>query len=181
MSWPIRISLWLLLIALSALLSLVGLPVVGWLAWREMWARGPNALGRPVWVWSPAWAWLWSNDEDGVDPAFTPTSWGAFKWSALRNKVSNLRFMHPFGFRVDPKLIRFVGNHQNLYLPHANDARPLLWSLTWQGLYSGLWVVWTGRIQLRIGWRLVPDDAKGFNPLDLRQVWCGFSFQLNRG
>jgi hypothetical protein len=177
--WLIRIALWLAMLMITALGALLGFPIVGFLAWRRAWVLGRSPVGNPIWVWEPRWAWLWSDSDQGIDPYAVPTRWGAFYFVGIRNKVSNLRFLKPFGFRIDPKRIRFIGNHQNLYLPHANDARPVLWSLTWQGLYSGLWIVFKGW-QLRIGWSLVPDDAKGFDPLDLRQLWCGFGFQFHR-
>ena len=181
MLWIIRCGLWAAMAALSSVLGALGLPIVGWLAWRRAWVRGLNSLGRGIWVWGPRWAWLWSDSDQGVYPGMLPGRWTTFVWSGIRNKASNLRFLPPFGFQVDPKRIRFRGNDRNLYLPLPNDSRPVLWSLTWQGLYAGLWVIWRGRMQLRIGWTLVPDDALGFNPRDLRQVWCGFSIQLNRG
>ena len=54
MLWIIRLGLWAVMVVLSLVLSVIGLPIVGFLAWRRAWVRGDNALGQPVWVW--AWA-----------------------------------------------------------------------------------------------------------------------------
>lgn len=52
-----------------------------------------------LWHW-PDWAWLWDNDEDGVDPHWyeiaNPTwskAWREFRWAGLRNSVNNWRYV----------------------------------------------------------------------------------------
>lgn len=85
------ILLFVLIQLVSLALMIVGLPVVGVLtAFGLMYiTTGPPQF--------PRWAWIWANDEDGVEgpPWFNPTHsrWKAFVWSALRNPVSNLRFV----------------------------------------------------------------------------------------
>ncbi len=190
MMWIIRIALWPLMIALSLVLSIIGIPVVGYLAWGRDWTLAPGANGRAVFRWAPPWAWLWSNLEDGVIPPAMVNGqpylmgrsdrWRSFVWCAWRNKVSNLRFTRGFGFTVKPARVYSIGNNRNLYEPLPAGGG-WFWSLAWQGPYAGLWLLWRGAVQLRIGWALVPADADGFDTQDLRQLWCGFTFQLNRG
>jgi len=173
--------LWAAHATLSYIGALIGLPLVGALSVFSAWERQVSrANGRTLWQWRPIWAYPWSNLEDGVYPGSVPTAWEAFKWSGLRNKVSNLRFTSMLGFTVRPERVGYVGNDRNLYMRLPNDSRPVLWSLTWQDLYAGLWLVFPGiKRQLRIGWTLIPDDARGFDPRDLRQRFCGFTLQFN--
>lgn len=66
----------------------------------------------------PTWAWLWSNEEDGINGSangFWPasaTGWALFKqvfaWSAWRNSVGNARWTRLFGMTVDPKQVVFL-------------------------------------------------------------------------
>lgn len=95
-------------IQLAALvLAVLGLPICGWLAYvygrKRMWRSkgGTGADGGVPGNWYfPRAAWLWSNDEDGVDPSWytvaNPT-WGTarriFTWTALRNPVNNFRYV----------------------------------------------------------------------------------------
>ena len=189
---PVWVVLWIAHILLSFTLSVVGAPLIVYLAATRQWFDTTNPLGKPIKLWSPKWAWIWGNLEDGVIPPPTvqgipyhpgwPDWLRAIAWCAWRNKVSNLRFSKYLGFTIDPSRVGFLGNDRNLYEPLPNDARPVLWSLAWQGVYAGLWILWRGSgRQFRIGWTLVPDDAKGYNANDLRQRYCGFSLQLNRG
>ena len=177
MIWLLRILLWLVMLAVSALVAVSGLAIVPLLAALHAWRASLNPNGCPIWVW-PDWFFLWSNSEDGICDMSPPTFWRTVYWNAVRNK-GNLRFIEPFGFTVNPRLVSFHCNNHNLYLPLPATGR-FFWSLTWQGLYSGFWFVWRGVIQLRIGWTLVPDDLMQYNPQDLRQRFCGFSFQLNK-
>lgn len=186
--WVVRVLAILAHLFFSITLSILGVPIVAVLAYLRAWEPTRSPLGKTILRWRPEWAFVFGNMEDGVVPPqavngkfYMPESDDrvrAFVWCALRNKASNLRFLKPFGFVVRPSLVRSVGNVHNPYtLP--TEGR-LLWCLTWQGAYAGLWVVSRPfKRQLRIGWQLVPADADGFNADDLRQVWCGFSVQLN--
>ena len=189
MIWILRLLAIATHFVVSLCLSIVGVPVIAWLAARRAWAPAWSmATGAIVIEWAPAWAWIWGNSEDGVIPpnfvngslylAGYGEAWRAFVWCAIRNKVSNLRFTPRLGFRVCPALIRSRGNNRNLYVPLPPGTRTVQWSLTWQGIYSGLWVVWPGVIQVRIGWTIIPADADGFDPKNLRQRFCGYSFQV---
>jgi len=168
-------------LAFSLLLKLSGIPIVGYLSWRRKWKPAVSALGKPILTWAPRVAWPWANEEDGIDPSDLPSAWTAFKWSALRNGATNaIRFWRPAGFTIDPSRVRSVCNNRNLYVTPIPNG--LQWSLTWHGPYAGLWIHINGVFQIRIGWSLVPADADGpINPADLRQVWCGFTSQINKG
>ena len=84
----------------SLVLTLVGLPLVGALSLLNAWDR--DALA-PQWHWALSWAWVWDNQEDGIcAPGTTPTTWGAFYWSALRNPCNNLRFVRGVSLKGRP-------------------------------------------------------------------------------
>lgn len=75
----------------SLVLVLVGIPVVGLLAYLQVWEKPAIAA---QWHWASRAFWIWDNAEDGIcAPGTTPTVWGAFYWSALRNPCNNLRFV----------------------------------------------------------------------------------------
>ena len=91
--------LWFIVIQVIALaLAIIGVPVVGVLAYFRLWI-GMYVYGMHVHSeWRGGrWTWLWGNDEDGVvgPDWYNPLAsrWLAFKWSALRNPVNNLRFL----------------------------------------------------------------------------------------
>lgn len=82
----------------ALLLAIVGVPICAALALVKLSALGALRPPAPqLWHW-PRWAWIWDNDEDGVDPdwyrAAHPT-WSPpfreFMWTAIRNPVNNLR------------------------------------------------------------------------------------------
>jgi hypothetical protein len=176
MLWPIRILLWPLMLSLSLVLAIIGLPIVAYLAATKDWVMGASIVGKPIWVWKSEWAWLWSDSDQGIVGSGTPTPLAAFKWCALRNKVGNLRLLT--GFKIDPKQVRGWGN-PNLYYPlKAGDKT---WSVAYQGLRAGLWWV-TGMRQVRVGWAVIPGDADAatFSMMDARQMCCPFTVQINR-
>jgi hypothetical protein len=82
----------------SLLLTIIGLPVCALLAFSHDWRMTVSPIsGRSILTW-PRWAWVWSNDEDGIDGSapFHPeysAARRAFVWSALRNPCNNLRFV----------------------------------------------------------------------------------------
>lgn len=175
MFWPIRILLWPLMLALSLVLAVVGLPIVAYLAATKSWTMGASIVGKPIWVWRPGWAWLWSDSDQGIVGEGNPTPLAAFKWCALRNKVGNLRLLT--GFRIVPAKVKGWGN-PNLYYPLKPGDKT--WSLAYQGLFAGFWWV-TGSRQWRVGWTIIPGDADPatFSTLDARQMACGFTVQAN--
>lgn len=101
------IPLFIFIQVVALILAITGLPVCAYLAYvygrRRMWRARATAGadgGTPGNWHFPAWAWVWSNDVDGVDPSWytnaNPT-WSAskriFRWTALRNPVNNFRFV----------------------------------------------------------------------------------------
>lgn len=114
------VLLFLLIQLVSLVLVVVGVPLVGALAFfrqwrivefRELVAEGVTRV-TPLWEWKGGkWTWLWSNDEDGVF-GYRPrilARWSAFVWSALRNPCNNLRFVRGVS-RVGRPLWQWVGN-----------------------------------------------------------------------
>lgn len=82
----------------SLVLLIIGIPVCAGLAYTKSWSFDIRA--QKVGGWSPSWAWLWSNEEDGVfahwyevaHPKWSPQRL-AFMWTALRNPCNNLRYV----------------------------------------------------------------------------------------
>jgi hypothetical protein len=77
-------------------LLLIGIPVIGILAYFRLWRNAGGGIGGPSrWQWRGGYlTWIWGNLEDGiVGPGMILTSWNAFYWSGLRNPVNNLRFV----------------------------------------------------------------------------------------
>lgn len=94
------IALFVVIQAVSLVLAILGLPICAFLAFRGKFNTGNNFDDTQHIQSFPTWAWLWSNDEDGVYPFWyakiNPT-WSVgrtvFVWTALRNPVNNLRFV----------------------------------------------------------------------------------------
>lgn len=88
------IGLFLMIQVVSLILTIIGIPVCAVLAYGK--------FSRPIsgkWYW-PKWAWVWSNDEDGVWPhwyCIDHPNWSTprleFHWTALRNPCNNLRYV----------------------------------------------------------------------------------------
>src|SRR5690606_23980281 len=134
--------LWPLYVGVALTLQLVGLVLLVPLCLFRMWSwrrsyvaqfrpRGPIAAGWGGWL-----TWLWGNEEDGVngpmwwaertrayDGGRLRLAWSAYRWSALRNPVNNLRFVPGINPVIDPARVR-----------HWREGR---WAFTWQGLYAG--------------------------------------------
>jgi hypothetical protein len=104
-----HLVLFILIQCASAGLFVPGLPVCAYLAYTHQ-ATYDKATGRYHW---PAWAWIWDNDEDGVVPTWYRAEhpdWSfekaAFRWSALRNSVNNLRYVRGVSGPGRPLLYR---------------------------------------------------------------------------
>jgi hypothetical protein len=86
--------------AAAAVLFIVGVPVCALYAYLLPNRRTKSrTTGLPIMSF-PKWAWVWSNDEDGVYPPWyhrVNPSWSysrtIFVWTALRNPVNNLRYV----------------------------------------------------------------------------------------
>jgi hypothetical protein len=185
------VIIWPAYMSISIILWLIGWPLCSWLVYRERFQQKfVPRFGRQLLEWSPRWAWLWANDEDGIDGLrggdIAQARWMTrtagmschqriLKWSCSQNPIGNLRFVPIFGFIIQPHRIRWVGNS---YDPATDAAlanrRCVLWHFVWHGVYTGLWLT-VGSIQIRIGWKLKPADALGVT--DYRAKGCGFAFQ----
>lgn len=190
------VILWPLMLVLSGILWILGIPICAMLARSEDWKESTNYLhpDRVIKVWGRKWAWLWSNDEDGVTghPEWQERykdspRWGAFRWSAIRNPSNNLRFVKGLSFKIDPARVGSVGNSADPAKRMPVDAQPLpgvtKWAFTWQLPYAG--VVYrrqltdTRHFQIRLGWKLLPKDASGVSDDDYRKLSCGFGTQIH--
>lgn len=184
----IAIPLWLLRAAALVILAIPGVPLIAVLAWRGVYRKRPSAYFDRDVMQFPRWAWLFSNDEDGVDglrggdPAQhwwseRTAGWSdarrIFVWSAFRNPVNNLRYIPLLNPKFEPARIRFVG------LDHEMRDGEGGWFFVWQGLYSGVrfetktWRFW-------IGYKFRPEDRFGVDPADTRLPLCDFACQLKR-
>jgi len=192
------IHCWLGYLAIMAApLWLAGIPICYALARSGKYAeRDSLYYGKRVLAWTPRWAWIWGNEEDGVGG----TTWwdarvkGAFSWreiflwSALRNPANNLRFvpvLHPV---PEPKRVRYAGNSIDPWddlkaLREEGDGlhRPY-WCYAWQGLFAGFYVIWpltmTRHFRLRVGWKILPKDAIGGTVTDYRRFRYPFGLQF---
>jgi len=173
---PVWIVIWTMFLALTALVRAVGLITVLYLTLRRLWGPGVNVCGAPITVFTPAWAELWNDYDQGVMPSKGMTPFEVYVNSALRNGAAGLRFIG-FGFPINPAKIRGRGV-SNLYAAGSHG-----WSLAWQGVYAGFWLKAASGWEFRIGWCLIPQDASPatVNPkTDPRAACCGFTFQLAR-
>lgn len=186
---PVRVLLWIPYFVVAVICDIIGLVVIPILiaANRYDYRRSyiPAWSDRVLLQFTPRWAWIWSNEEDGIDglrggdPAQywwrdrypNRPRWRMFVWSALRNPSNNLRAIPHVNPRISPPRIhsyRFANGNVDF---------------TWQGLFAGfraffafggsLWRFW-------IGWKLKPDDANGLAEDDYRRHTCGFARQLKR-
>ena len=186
--------LWPIMWALSAVLWVIGLPVCAWLAYTRNWrlTRSYRNPDRFIAVWRPRWAWVWSNNEDGVtghpgwqDRYASSDRLGTFIWSALRNPSNNLRFVPFLSLVIDPSRIGYVGNDDDPpkrleEYPPVGDVK---WSFVWQLPYAGFvyrrQLTATRHFQVRLGWKLLPKDRNGVADDDYRKLRCGFGTQLH--
>lgn len=94
-------------------------------------------------------------------------------WSCWRNPTGNLRFVRPFGFRIQPEHVISIGTFD-----HPDELQTLKgfrWYYAAHGFYTGLWwrFPW---FSVRIGWKIYPADIKGVT--DYRSKGCGFALQF---
>lgn len=191
---------WLFLGSPEFLALAAGYPICFALARRNMWVvkestyftHEPESETKRLRLqWLPRWAWPWSNDEDGVlgDGAFSaanrelPAWQRAFIWSALRNPVNNLRFVFPFGIRINPDSIRFMGNSLDVATDLADGKlKRILWSYVWQGIFAGFDLVIRlprkHALHIRGGYKLMGRDKFGVPAEDYRSVSCGTAAQI---
>jgi hypothetical protein len=184
--------LWLARVLLLLLLAVPGVLVILVLAvFRVYRVRRSAQFGRDV-MQFPGWAWLWNNQEDGVDGlrggdpaqkwwADRTAGWSParriFTWAALRNPVDSLRFVPVINPRIDPAQARFVG------MDHEPAKGESGWYFAWQGVYSCFrWEFFFDGHFYRVwlGWKLKPEDRNGLHAGDVRTIRCDFAAQLKR-
>lgn len=138
---------------------------------------------RKILAWRGGWlTWLWGNEEDGIDGKyFSATGFAADKsffmrvlqWSVMRNAVSNIRFIPLLNLRITPHKISSIGNCRHPITAlrqywaaggNGTGKRPIFWSFTTQGLYSGFALkIPTSKTtahRFMIGWKIYPEDAE---------------------
>lgn len=189
MLYPVHVLAWILRMGVVLPLWVLGFPICLYLALTRSWSlQFSPYFGREMLLWTPRWAWLWNSFEDGVTGNIKwnvkhvdwPVWLRAFVWCAWRNPVNGLRFVYPFGIRVDPERIRARSNCPNSPQDDWTGDR-VLWSYVWQGPFAGFWIRWpwrSGHAQFRIGWKLLPRDVRGVPDTDYRSRGCGFGLQL---
>lgn len=188
----VHVAAWILFLAVSVLLEIVGVPLVAYAAWRGRVRMAPSRdplVAGEIPVWAARWLFPFGNDDDGIDyPAFVngrpsgsrPGSrWWRLKWY-LRNPVENLRYLPILGFRPDVARIRARGNC-NVTPDYDGPLTGLRWSYVWQGAYAGLWLRMPARWAFRIGWKLIPADVRGISQFDGRAPGMPFAFQISIG
>jgi len=186
----LSVPIWLLRLAVLLFFAIVGLLVVGVLAWQGWcWPTYSARFNRTL-LQFPLIAWPWCNYEDGVDGlrggdpaqqwwAEKTAGWGArrriFIWSALRNPVDSLRWVPVLNPKLDPARVRFIG------MDHEPAKGENGWYYAWLAgtPYSCIRYERFG-FRFFLGWKLHPEDAKGFQPGDVRAIRCDFACQLKR-
>jgi hypothetical protein len=182
--------LWLVRLVILLFFAVVGVLVIAVLAARRIAQPRPSALFNRTVLQFPRWAWLWNNQEDGVDGLRggdsaqawwkdRTSNWSdrkrVYVWSAFRNPVDSLRLVPLLNPNLDPARVRFVGmDHE----PAKGEAG---WYFAWLAgtPYSCLRVERCG-FRFWLGWKFHPDDSKGLAPGDARATRCDFACQLKR-
>lgn len=164
------------------------------LARRTATRREPLSGNDYLVVWSPRWAWLWSNSEDHVSgprvvPPTSPSArewwertqrwpfWRrAWSWSAWRNPVANERMLYG---PAHPDSIEWLGNSPHPHEQWKLDRSPRwLWHWARHGLRTGLWILRAHRdgtySQIRIGWKIIPAPARN------AERYAGLGLQFHR-
>ena len=159
---------------------------------------------RIILVWKGGWlTWLWGNEEDGIDGKYYRTGFmpeasletRIFQWAALRNAVSNSRYVPIANVKINPRNIYGTGSSRHpsvdykAFRKKGGVVGPTFWSFTTQGLYSGLSIMKPvtkdTHHRFLIGWKILRDDAF-LTEADLvnssRWPRCGsgLQFTLNR-
>lgn len=173
---------WALMVVVRLPLIVLGYPLIAWQSGNTVFDE------RKMAQFKARWMWLYGNREDGIDGLRSGDSaqgWWAeqtrgmspreriFAWSAMRNKVNNLRYVPVISPKFDVELIDYVGTGNEP--PNGESG----WAYVWQGIYSGYYRK-TPRVWFWIGWKFKPSDVDGISPNDTRLPRCDFAFQLQR-
>lgn len=147
-----------------AVMGFVRLPltVIGWVVL-------PVALQNVQYQSLPRWAWIWDNDEDGLDgpPWYKQKhpDWSTFfrryTWLGWRNRVHNLRELQLIKLNLIPDRVRYLGSDLDITPSNARFQKSnVIWHFAWQGFRSGFWVIWawgeSRHLRFFIGWKVRP-------------------------
>jgi len=207
----LSLATWSMYIICAVVLILIGLIIVPFAAEFGLYETRESKYwpGRNIVTWKWKWMWLWGNEEDGIDGrragldehAAPEQMWWMEEsktdsieeriayWAAIRNPVSNMRFVWPFGYRF--KLLKganpniwWRGNSLAPDVSYADAKRtaglqPTFWFFAQDGWHTAFWIIYRG-YQLRLGWKIVPVDMFGIDPDDYRLKGCDFALQLQK-
>jgi len=159
---------------------LIGFPLVFVLAYFKLY-RNEQSMYYPYEIlkWKGGWlTWIWGNEEDGIDGSRfrgagflmdKPMLTRIWQWSAVRNAVSNFRYLPLLNPALDPTKIKGRGNCARVseaYIHHRKNnftSTKAYWTFATQGLYSGFWLIKPSgpdtHHRFGIGWRIYPSDA----------------------
>jgi len=143
-------------------LVVLGLSLRGIKATKLIESRAENR--DLILTWKYPWAYLWGNEDEGINPLEPPTNpsgqrwWDktrnwpwwlqAWWWSSIRNPVSNLRWTW-WAAHYDPNHFEMFGN-DSYPGAHVGDDTNWLWGR--QGWKPGLWAVKGDHTLARLGW-----------------------------
>lgn len=189
----LSLPLWVTYSLVSFALTALYLPVIVVLARREAWVARPSKVysdRRMVLAWRGGWlTWFAGNEEDGVTGAKwyreLHADWPDWKkaimWSAFRNPANNMRWIRWLNPRLRASRIHYLGAYDTEAA--AKSTGRIAWSLSWQGIYAGLYVIVPVRgkfYRFWWGWKIRPRDTAGIAITDYRYPRCGFATQLKR-
>jgi hypothetical protein len=187
MNVALALTQWTALLLLRLVLIIVGLPIV---AVALPFRRNTTSVSdqRPI-VVLPSWAWLWSNDYDGVLgdkrgwwDANAPFGLGAnhlfsmWVWTAVRNPVNNLRLIPGVSCPVNECHISHAGQRTVEDKPgqggwqFVTAARR---SSRWYGFYAVYQWSDTRAFVVRIGYKIKPGHMLTVEPPK------GMTFKIN--
>lgn len=175
---PIFVLIWVGMMALKLPVAILGLIVVPALYpyrarhydelpfWTRPWANPEDWTGGPQGVVGeslPAW-WI-KREGSGFGPFW--------KYHAIRNPANGLRSFEALDLDIMQGRVRFhtpryFRYYEPWHIRKLDDAPRTVWYLAWQGWKAGFKFVhlWNDEryLELKIGWRVEPRDAK--EPLD---------------
>lgn len=203
---PLYLLVWVLRFAVELPLWLLGLVLVpimaatGFYYERDSLYYTDEKKPRRVLAWRGGWlTWLWGNEEDGIDGRYFALNGflsdggplvRIIRWAALRNPVSNLRYVPLLNVKLDPARIEGSGDSYPETLLRAwrrlgGGLGPPFWSFAAQGPYAGFALKWpfskTRHFEFQIGYKIYPGDAnaKPWSFINTsRWPFCGIGLQL---
>ena len=197
---PIFALMWAFRFLSELTFYVLGFPLVWVLALFKLYRSEPSMYyPRSVLKWRGGWlTWLWGNEEDGIDGAyFRGTGFmlegsmltRIWVWSAVRNAVSNFRYLPLLNPQLDPARIRGLGNCDRVsdaYIQHRQQGlttKTAYWTFASQGVYSGFWLIKPAGADTHhrfgLGWRIYPKD-RTMTSFEGTARWprAGFAIQL---